>query len=200
MPYRDDDYRANRGDRNDRGYDNRGPRAGGGNRRRGVPLSELDPELTEMSRRVIGASIEVHKELGPGYPRDIYANALANELEAEEITFTRDHPFDVQFEDIVAGQVVSDFYVGERFLVMVRAFHGEVGSAERNELRAQLRAADLELGLIINFGERRLKDGLVRVLNPDKIAALQGDREQSDDEYEQEEAGEEAAHAERDDD
>lgn len=160
-----------------------------GQRRRGVPLSDLDPALTEMSRKVIGASIEVHKALGPGYPREIYANALANELEAEEISFKRDYPFDVHFEDIVAGQIVSDFYVGDRFLVMVRAHDGQVSGGERSELRAQLRAADLELGLIVNFGERRLKDGLVRVLNPDKIEALKGESrdEGEDDEYEDDE-------------
>ncbi len=164
-----EDNHGNRRDSRDGGRD--GGREGG-HRRRGVPLSELDPALTEMSRRVIGASIEVHKELGPGFPREIYANALANELEAEEITFSRDHSFDVEFEEIVAGQVVADFYVGERFLLMVQAHYGEVGGEERSRLRAQLRAADLELGLIINFGERRLKDGLVRVLNPDKLEAM----------------------------
>ena len=51
----------------------------------------------------------------------------------------------------------------------------EIGSHERNALRAQLRAADVELGLIINFGERRLKDGLVRVLNPDKLNEMRGE-------------------------
>jgi len=125
-----------------------------------------------MSRRVIGASIEVHKALGPGYPREVYANALGNELEVEEIQVVRDRAFDVEFEDIIAGQVVADFYIGDRFLVMILARYGEVGGEERSRLRAQLRAADLELGLIINFGERRLKDGLVRVLNPDKIESL----------------------------
>jgi hypothetical protein len=65
-------------------------------------------------------------------------------------------------------------WVGDRFIVEIMARPGEVGSYERNTLRAQLRAADVELGLIINFGERRLKDGLVRVLNPDKLNALKG--------------------------
>lgn len=179
------------GGRRDDGRHRDGGRDRGGERdqrRRGVPLSDLDPALTEMSRRVIGASIEVHKALGPGFSREIYANALANELEADEIAFKRDHAFDVRFEDIVAGTVVADFFVGDRFLVMVRAHHGEVGGGERSELRAQLRAADVELGLIVNFGERRLKDGLVRVLNPDKIESLKGEgREQADeddDDYE----------------
>ena len=72
-------------------------------------------------------------------------------------------------------------FAGEAFLVKLMAEHREIGVQERAELRAQLRAADLELGLIINFGERRLKDGLVRVLNPDKLNARNDDDEYEDD-------------------
>ncbi|MCB9845920.1 MAG: GxxExxY protein [Phycisphaeraceae bacterium] len=165
---------------NDREYGGGGGEGQYGRRRRGVPLSELDPGLTDLSRRVIGASIEVHKALGPGYDREVYANALIGELDAAGIGHKRGHSFDVKYNDRLVGSIQSDLYVGDRFLVDVLAFHGEVGSGERARLRAQLRAADLELGLIINFGERRLKDGLVRVLNPDKIPMLQHDRDDDD--------------------
>jgi GxxExxY protein len=165
--YRRDDRRDNRGDRHDN---------------RGTPLSELDPELTDMSRRVIGCAIEVHKELGPGYPRDVYVKSLQIELKAEEIAFKADHGFDVEFDGEVVGTVVCDLFIGERFLVKLMAEHTDIGTQPRSELRAQLRAADFELGLIINFGERRLKDGLVRVLNPDKLRELRG--EVDEDEYE----------------
>ena len=152
---------------------NDGNRQGGGggrgNRdRRGVPLSDLDPALTEMSRSVIGCAIEVHKILGPGYEPDVYLKALCLALDGD-----------------IVGQTVATLYVGERFLVEVLARTGEVGSGERSKLRAQLRAADSELGLIINFGERRLKDGLVRVINLDKL------QPQDEAEYEDDDASEE---------
>ena len=178
------------GDYDNRSYNrhnDRGQNRGDGHRSRGMPLSELDPKLTELSRRVIGAAIEVHKALGPGYPRDIYLKALDLEMEAEEISFKMDHPFDVLFEEDVVGQVYCDMYVSDRFLVKIMAEQREVRPHERTALRAQLRAADLELGLVINFGERRLKDGLVRVLNPDKLNALQEERDGSDDKYEEDE-------------
>ena len=78
-------------------------------------------------------------------------------------------------------------YVGDRFLLKLLADSNEVDGGARSELRATLRAADLELGLIINFGQRRLKDGLVRVLNPDAL--------RDDDEYEEEDEHEYAAQA-----
>lgn len=179
-----------RGGRHDRGFQDRGghhDRGGGRHERRGVPLSDLDPALTELSRRVIGCAIEVHKELGPGFPRAIYDKALSIELEAEEIEFKTQHAFDVEFDEEKVGEVVCDYFIGGRFVVKVMAEHIDIGTQPRSELRAQLRAADLELGLIINFGERRLKDGLVRVLNPDKLRELRGETE-PEDEYDAEDA------------
>ncbi len=174
-----------RGDSYNRG--GRGGHHGGhgghyGNRRPSVQLDELDPALTELSRRVIGCAIEVHKELGPGYPLEVYKKSLQIELKAEEIPFKADHPFEVEFDGEVVGTVTADLFIGDRFLVGIMAEHMEIGTQPRSELRAKLRAADFELGLIINFGERRLKDGLVRVLNPDKLRELRG--EVDEDEYE----------------
>lgn len=159
------------------GEHHRGPR-------RGVPLSDLDPALTEVSRKIIGASIEVHKTLGPGYPREVYLGALGHEMKREGIAYDVDKALDVEYEGEKVGEIVADLFVDGRFIVKLMAEHTEIGTQPRSELRAQLRAADLELGLIINFGERRLKDGLVRVLNPDKLNALRDDH---DDEYEDDE-------------
>lgn len=155
--------------------------------RRSTPLSELDPALTEISRRVIGCAIETHKELGPGYPLNIYRRALAHELKHEEISFIEDHAFSVEFDGEEIGTVTADYYIGDRFLLKVLADSQEVDGAARSELRATLRAADLELGLIINFGQRRLKDGLVRVLNPDAL------RRDDDEDYDEDEEFESAA-------
>ncbi len=176
-------------DSHQRRYDSDRGHQGGrgeGHRRRGVPLSDLDPALTEISRRVIGCAIEVHKELGPGYSEEVYTNSLKHELDREGIKYSQNHAFDVYYDEAKVGTAVADLYINERFIVDVMAFHGEIGSEPRAVVRAQLRAADQELALIINFGERRLKDGLVRVLNPDKIASLQqgddhdGDEDEGD--------------------
>ena len=175
--------------------DRHGGRQGGGHRgghggggrggdRRGVPVSDLDPALTEMSRKVIGCAIEVHKILGPGYEAGVYLKALCLELDEEGVVYERDRAFDIDFDGDVVGQTVATLYVGNRFLVEILARVGEVGAAERTHLRAQLRAADSELGLIVNFGERRLKDGLVRVINHDKLNP-HDDEEYEDDDSEE---------------
>ncbi len=143
-------------------------------RRPPVPIEDLDPQLTEVSRRVIGFAIEVHKALGPGFAKDVYEKALTSELDDADIAYKQNHTVPVKYKDRSVGEHKLGLYVADRFVVEVMAVAREIDGLDRTRLRAQLRAADLELGLIINFGERRLKDGLVRVLNPDKLNAMRG--------------------------
>ncbi len=119
-------------------------------------------------------------ELGPGYDESVYMKALQDEMEHEGIRFKAEHPFEIVYQDKVVGQTRVDLFIEDRFVVEVMSRPGEIGSYERAALRAQLRAGDLELGLIINFAGRRLKDGLVRVLNPDKLNADRRGGEEDD--------------------
>jgi GxxExxY protein len=137
---------------------------------------ELDPALTEVSRKVIGCAIEIHTALGPGFEREAYEQALSLELAEEGVAHEAGHTFPLEYKGTKIGDHRVGLYVDDRFVVMVLAEDREVSGFDRTALRAQLRAADLELGLIINFHRRRLKDGgLVRVLNPDKLEALRGE-------------------------
>lgn len=162
-------------------YDERrrtGPSSGsgpGGGGRRGVPLSELDPALTAVSHKVIGCARDVHVTMGQGHDKAVYIEALKKEFATQGIAFEAGVSFPVKFKDQAVGSVVSDLYVDGRFLIEVLSQPGEVDSWQRLQLRAKLKAADVDLGLILNFGGRLMKDGLVRVLNPDKIKGLQGD-------------------------
>lgn len=157
------------GDRGPRGP--RRPDADG----RGVPLSDLDPALTETSRKLIGAAIEVHKALGPGYDKATYHKAIETELDALNVSYKSNHAIPVIYRGKQVGTRVADILIENRFIADFYAQHREVSAGERTGLRAALIAADMELGLIINFSERRLKDGLVRVLNPTKLNLQQHD-------------------------
>lgn len=158
------------------------------NRKPTLKDDELDPSLAEVSRTVIGCAIEIHKTLGPGFDRSVYENALAKELREHEVDFDLRHSFPVHYKDEKVGEHTVSFYVDERFVVQVLAEDRDVSGFDRDALRAQLRAADLDLGLIVNFHRRRLRDGLVRVLNPDRIDSIRGHQhdDDDDDDYEDE--------------
>lgn len=158
-------------------YDDRrrsGPPQGGSSsgNRRGVPLSELDPALTAVSHKVIGCARDVHMNLAQGHDKAVYVEAMKKELTAQGIAFVADASFAVKYKDQNVGTAVADLHIDNRFLLEILSQPGEVDSWQRLQLRAKLKAADVELGLILNFGGRLLKDGLVRVLNPDKIKGL----------------------------
>lgn len=159
-------------------------------RRPPVPTEDLDPQLTEVSRKVIGFAIEIHKALGPGFDRAIYEKALTLELDQAGVRYRLHHPIPVRYKQQQVGEHALGLFVDDRFVVEVMSVGREIDGLDRTRLRAQLRAADLELGLIINFGERRLKDGLVRVLNPDKLNAMRGGQRGHDEEYEDDESDE----------
>lgn len=153
--------------------------------------------MTDISRRVIGCAIEVHKALGPGLPIEIYNKALQVEMKSADIEHVADKKIDIKYQDKLVGQVTASLFVEDRFIVDLVARPGEVGTGERLQTRAKLRALELELGLVINFAQRRLKDGLVRVLNPDQLKELLEERQKAqqeeyedDEEYEDEEGEE----------
>mgnify|MGYP006272291703 CR=1 FL=1 len=154
--------------------------------------NELDPALSEVSRIVIGCAIEIHKALGPGFDKSVYEKALSVELADHDVDHKLRHTFELKYRDHTVGEHDVSLYVDERFVVQILAVNRELDGFDRDQLRAQLRAAELDLGLIVNFNRRRLRDGLVRVLNPDRIESLRGsgehdehdDHHDDDDEYE----------------
>ena len=141
---------------------------------------------------MIGCAIEIHKALGPGFDRSVYEKALAIELKDADVAHELNYSFPIHYGGENIGEHGVSLFVDDRFVVQVMACDDEVSGFDRTMLRSQLRAADLELGLIINFGRRRLKDGgLVRVLNPDKLDQMRSsadddhdhDEEDDDDDY-----------------
>ena len=129
-----------------------------------------------MSRKVIGCAIDIHRALGPGFDASVYERALSIELNECGVPHDLNFSFPIHYGGQDIGHHSVSLFVDERFVVQVIGIDREVSGYDRTALRSQLRAADLELGLIINFSRRRLKDGgLVRVLNPDKLEALRGD-------------------------
>lgn len=136
---------------------------------------ELDPALSEVSRTVIGCAIDIHKTLGPGFDRSVYEKALGVELAEHAVEHRLNHAFPLEYKGKPVGEHRVSLYVDNRFAVQVIAEDRDLSGFDRDALRAQLRAAQLDLGLIINFNRRRLRDGLVRVLNPDRIEQLRGE-------------------------
>jgi GxxExxY protein len=125
---------------------------------------EPDPAVDAIAYKVIGAAIEVHSHLGPGFLENAYEEALAIELRARAIPCVRQHPVTVHYKDFVVGEYRLDFIVDDLLVVELKAV-AEISNVHRAQVRAYLAATRCELGLILNFNVARLRDnGIKRVV------------------------------------
>ena len=120
----------------------------------------------ELSHMIIGASIEVHKELGgPGLLESIYEEALCAELELRDIPFARQIEVPIVYKGRTLNKIYRlDLLVADRVIVEVKAVEN-AAKIFLAQCLTQLRVTNKKLGLVINFGERYVKDGIHRVVN-----------------------------------
>ena len=115
----------------------------------------------DVTKRIIGAAIEVHRELGPGLLESIYQEALCHELTLRQIRFERQVAVDVLYKDIrIQGQRIDLLIEGE-VVVELKSLKllPEVASAQ---VLSYLKATGLRRGLLINFGNGKLVNGIKR--------------------------------------
>ncbi|HEY0977632.1 MAG TPA: GxxExxY protein [Flavobacteriales bacterium] len=119
----------------------------------------------ELSKRIIGCAIEVHRELGPGLLESIYEECLVHALREQGLRVVAQQKVPLSFR----GKVLStplrlDILVEDRVIVEVKAVEA-VHDIFLTTLLSYLRLSDKRLGLLINFHEVRLVDGVRRVVN-----------------------------------
>jgi GxxExxY protein len=123
-----------------------------------------DGEENPLSSAVIGAAIEVHRILGPGLLESAYEAALAKEFALRGITFERQKPVAVEYkgEKIDCGFRL-DFLVGGEVVVELKAVDG-LAPVHSAQVLTYLKATGRKVGILLNFNEWRLKDGIKRVV------------------------------------
>jgi GxxExxY protein len=117
-----------------------------------------------LTEKIIGAAIEVHRELGPGLLESIYEDALCYEFELQEIKFERQVPADIVYKGkTIKGQRI-DLLVESEVVVEVKAIN-KLPEVAISQTISYLKATNLKRGLIINFNEKKLIDGVKRIAN-----------------------------------
>jgi GxxExxY protein len=129
------------------------------------PLEETMTE-NELSHIIIGAAIEVHRELGgPGLLESIYEEALCAELALRGLHVERQVEVAVIYKEVRLEKTFRlDLLVNGLVIVEAKAVD-QVIPIHLAQCLTQLRITGKKLGLVINFGERFLKDGINRVVN-----------------------------------
>lgn len=119
-------------------------------------------EFDQLSHRVIGCAIEVHRELGPGLLESAYEQCLAHELRKNSILFQLQHPQPVRYKDVAldCGYRI-DLLVEGSIILELKSVEKLKGIHEA-QLLTYMKLAGIRTGLLINFNVTRLKDGLRR--------------------------------------
>jgi len=115
-----------------------------------------------LTEKIIGAAIEVHKILGPGLLEAIYEVALFHELTLRDIPLERQIAVDVIYKSQVIHGQRLDLLVDKSVIVEIKSLQ-RVPDVATSQVLSYLKSTGLKRALLINFGEKRLVDGIKRI-------------------------------------
>jgi GxxExxY protein len=110
----------------------------------------------ELTFAVIGAAMEVHKILGPGFLEAVYQTALERELTLRGIPFEQKVKLPVTYKDVVVGIYEADLMIDNKFIVEIKA-SSKLNASHQAQAMHYLTATGLRLALLLNFGTGSLE-------------------------------------------
>jgi len=119
-------------------------------------------EINQITEKIIGCSIEVHKQLGPGLLESAYEECLYYELKSIGLNVKKQLALPLIYKDIKldAGYRI-DLLVENKVIVEIKSVDA-LAEIHKAQLMTYLKLADIKVGLLLNFNVVRLKDGIVR--------------------------------------
>ena len=105
----------------------------------------------DLTYAIIGAAMEVHRILGPGFLESVYEEALAHEFDLRGIPYQRQARLAVRYKEVVAGEFRADFLVDGKVVVELKAIKALTGGDEA-QLLNYLKGTGYRIGLLLNFG------------------------------------------------
>ena len=118
-------------------------------------MSELI--LADFTYKIIGACIEVHSQLGCGFLEPVYQEALALELKERNIPFEKEKLLEIHYKgNMLSKKYIADFICFNKIIVELKAL-SKLTSDHEAQILNYLKATGFELGLLVNFGTRKLE-------------------------------------------
>jgi GxxExxY protein len=119
----------------------------------------------ELAKVIVDCAYKVHTTLGPGLLESVYEAALAYELGKRGLQVERQKPLPVVYENVRLEEGFrADLVVSGMVIVELKSVE-EVAPVHKKQLLTYLRLADRRLGLLINFGAAKIRDGISRIVN-----------------------------------
>ena len=125
----------------------------GTNKRKNVGDGVL---YADLSYEIMNAVFEVHNQLGPGFTENIYERALMVELEKRNLAYEAQKEIEIVYKGQKLGKYRLDILVEGKIILELKAV-ASLNDLFRQQLLSYLRATQLRLGILINFGEERVQ-------------------------------------------
>jgi GxxExxY protein len=119
-------------------------------------MEEVMMKFANITEKIIGCAMKVHRELGSGFQEYIYQRALEIELRKALIKFIREYEMPIYYQGEKIGMRIVDFFVDEKIMVELKALTDLTDTHLAQGLN-YLEASGYEVGLLINFGARSLQ-------------------------------------------
>jgi GxxExxY protein len=129
-------------------------------------MHPLFPKADKLSREAIGAAIEVHREKGPGLIESIYEKCLMRELSLRNLTFFNQQLVKIEYKGITFEEPLRFDILVEGCLLLELKCVQEILPIHKAQLLSYMKLLNVPIGLIFNFHELKLTDGLVRMILP----------------------------------
>lgn len=110
----------------------------------------------DLTFEIIGAAMEVHRELGPGFTEQVYQAAMERELALRDIPFVAQKHIQIMYKGALIADYYLDLVVAEKVDVELKALK-ELATVHHAQVLSYLKASGLQVGLLINFGETSLQ-------------------------------------------
>ena len=117
----------------------------------------VDSTGNQLTYQIIGAAMAVHNTLGPGLKEEVYEKALEVELNRHDLVVHRQHPVSVEYGGEQVALFYIDLFVADQVVIEVKAFSHQLTNDELAQVINYLKAASAPVGLLLNFGRRRLE-------------------------------------------
>jgi GxxExxY protein len=118
-----------------------------------------------LSKPIIDLCFKVHSALGPGIYESVNESILCHELKKSGMAFVRQKPIDVHYDGECFEEGFRADVIVENLVLLELKSVEKIIPAHKKQVRTYLKVTGLRLGLLVNFGEEYLKDGIYRIVN-----------------------------------
>ena len=119
----------------------------------------------DLAKQALDIAFKIHRELGPGLFESVYEEIFCYELDQVGVKYSRQTPISISYEDIkISKAFIADIVLEDKWLIELKSVKS-LQPVHKKQLLTYLKLTNMRLGLLINFNEALLKNGIKRVVN-----------------------------------